>query len=295
VIARAGAAEKPVAAVKAPVSPKPAVEAPASKEPEFQINLSAAARAAERLKYANYVNGIGTEMLLVPTGRFVMGSNEPGAQQNESPLTPVVLSGFYMARLPITNEQYEEFDPSHAAKRASWADRRHPVLYVSWNDAEAFCKWLSQRERKTYRLPTEAEWEYAARGEDGRTFPWGSWSSVGHFANFADARTNFPWRDPAIDDGYAETSPVGMYPRGASPFGIEDMAGNVFEWCLDFYEPYKGKEIRDPRPGKHGRQRVYRGGSWKSRMSSLRATARAFNEPTYLANDVGFRIVCECA
>jgi formylglycine-generating enzyme required for sulfatase activity len=118
---------------------------------------------------------------------------------------------------------------------------------------------------------------------------------VGHVANFADARTNFPWRDPGIDDGYAETAPVGSFPRGSSPFGVEEMSGNVFEWCLDFYEPYKGKEIMNPRPGKNGRQRVYRGGSWKSRMSSLRATARAFNEPGYLSNDVGFRIVCECS
>jgi formylglycine-generating enzyme required for sulfatase activity len=301
--AGAAAAHKPAGAVKAPADSKLPSEAPRAivpaqpvkKEPTFTVNLSAAARAAERQRFPNFTNSIGTEMLLVPTGRFVMGSDDSGAQPNESPLTPVVLSCFYIGRLPITNEQYEAFDPSHASKRAAWADRRHPVLYVSWNEAEAFCRWLSTRERKTYRLPTEAEWEYAARGDDGRIFPWGSWSSIGKFANFADARTTFPWRDPAIDDGFAETAPVGSYPRGSSPFGVEDMAGNVFEWCLDFYEPYKGKEIMNPRPSKSGRQRVYRGGSWKSRMSSLRATARAFNEPGYLANDVGFRIVCECA
>jgi formylglycine-generating enzyme required for sulfatase activity len=200
-----------------------------------------------------------------------------------------------MARLPVTNAQYEKFAPGHAAKRAPWADETHPVLFVSWDEAEAFCQWLGKREAKTYRLPTEAEWEFSARGEDGRIFPWGRWSSVGHFANFADMRTNFPWRDSAIDDGFAETAPVGSFPRGASPFGIEDLSGNVFEWCLDTYETYKGKEVLNPRAAQKIQQRVYRGGSWKSRMSSLRATARAFNEPAYLGNDVSFRIVCECA
>ena len=287
---------KPAIASRPPVPTAARPPAPAAKkEPEIEVNLSPAARALERRKFPNFINTLRMEMFLIPSGRFVMGSEDPSAQPNESPLTSVVLTCFYMARLPVTNAQYERFDPSHAAKRAPWADDRHPVLYVSWNEAEAFCQWLSKREGKTYRLPTEAEWEFSARGEDGRIFPWGSWSSVGHFANFADARTSFPWRDPAIDDGFAETAPVGSFPRGASPFGVEDLSGNVFEWCLDTYEPYKGKEILNPRAAQKSRQRVYRGGSWKSRMSSLRATARAFNEPAYLANDVGFRIVCECA
>ena len=289
-----GGRPAPIAKASAPVAVRPPATA-AKIEPKIEINLSPAARAQERLKFPNFMTAIGVPMFLIPSGRFVMGSEEVGAQPNESPLTPVVLTSYYMARLPITNAQYEKFDPSHAAKRASWANDKHPVLYVSWTEAEAFCQWLSKREGKTYRLPTEAEWEFSARGEDGRIFPWGSWGSVGHFANFADARTNFPWRDSSIDDGFAETAPVGSFPRGASPFGIEDLAGNVFEWCLDTYEPYKGREVLNPRASQKTQQRVYRGGSWKSRMSSLRATARAFNDPAYLAHDVGFRIVCECA
>ncbi|MEO6740239.1 MAG: formylglycine-generating enzyme family protein [Chthoniobacteraceae bacterium] len=281
------------AAAQAKAPAQPAAPVP-KKEPVIEINTSQAALAMERAKFPNFTNRIGIEMFLIPSGRFVMGSEDAGAQPNEGPVTPVVLSCFYMARLPVTNEQYEMFDPTHAAKRAPWADGRHPVLFVSWNEAVAFCEWLGKREGKTYRLPTEAEWEFSARSQDGRIFPWGSWSSVGQYANFADMRTNFPWRDASVDDGFAETSPVGSFSRGASPFGIEDLSGNVFEWCLDSYEPYKGKEILNPRAQK-ARQRVYRGGSWKSRMSSLRATARAFNEPSYLANDVGFRIACECA
>ncbi|MEO8791917.1 MAG: formylglycine-generating enzyme family protein [Chthoniobacteraceae bacterium] len=294
--APAPAASRPATAQKspAPVAVRPPA-ASVKKEPEIQINISPAARAMERQKFPNFVNCIGSEMFLIPSGRFIMGSAEPGAQPNESPLTPVTLSCYYIARLPVTNAQYELFDPSHAAKRAPWANDMHPVIYVSWNDAMAFCAWLGKREGKTCRLPTEAEWEFSARGDDGRIFPWGSWSAVGHFANLADVRTNFPWRDPSIDDGFAETAPVGSFPRGASPFGIEDLAGNVFEWCLDGYEPYKGKEVANPRASDRGRQKVYRGGSWKSRMSSLRATARAFNEPGYLGNDIGFRVVCGCA
>jgi formylglycine-generating enzyme required for sulfatase activity len=166
---------------------------------------------------------------------------------------------------------------------------------VSSIDAIAFCEWLSAQDRKKYRLPTESEWEYAARGSDGRSYPWGEKLDAGNLANFADRRTNFAWRDPDIDDGYAETSPVGAYPRGVSPFGIEDMAGNVWEWCLDFFEPYKDKPRTNPRAGSPATgKRIYRGGSWKSRPASLRTTTRNFNMPTYSSNDVGFRIVCEC-
>jgi formylglycine-generating enzyme required for sulfatase activity len=290
---RPGSAVKP--ATKAP-PPRPGIPAVAAKpESATAVNLSPAGRAFERQRHPNFVNRIGIEMFLIPSGRFAMGSADQASQSNEQPVTSVTLSCFQISRFPITNAQFEAFDPAHVSKRAQWADSKHPVIYVSWNEADAFCRWLSSKEGKTYRLPTEAEWEYAARGEDGRMFPWGGSTSIGHFANFADSRTNFPWRDPQVDDGFAETSPVGSYPRGASPFGIEDMSGNVFEWCLDWYEPYKGKDITNPRPSKGGRQRVYRGGSWKSRISSLRAAARACNDPNYLSNDVGFRVVCECA
>jgi formylglycine-generating enzyme required for sulfatase activity len=104
----------------------------------------------------------------------------------------------------------------------------------------------------------------------------------------------FAWSDREIDDGYPESSPVGAFPFGASPFGMEDMAGNVWEWCLDFLEPYRGAPKVNPRGPTVGAKRVYRGGSWKSRFNSLRATARGSNVPNYSCNDLGFRIVCEC-
>ena len=283
---------------KAPTPPKvgtPESTNAASPPPPSHpsLNLSAIARAEEKKNHPNFSNSLGVELYLVSRGRFEMGSNSPSSQSAEQPVTPVVLSGFFMSRFPITNVVYERFDPTHRTKRGPWADDHHPVIYVSALEAEAFCRWLSQKEGKKYRLPTEAEWEYAARGSTSRNFPWGDEFGNGQAANFADSRTNFPWRDTTIDDGFAETSPVGNYPRGASAFGIEDMAGNVFEWCIDSFEPYKGKEVTNPRNIRESQKRVYRGGSWKSRAASLRCSARNFNMPGYQSNDVGFRIVCE--
>lgn len=248
----------------------------------------------ERTRFANHVNCIGTQLLFVPSGEFTMGSDALDAAPNERPLTRVTLTRFYMSRFPITNAEYEQFDPTHVRKRCPGAGDTHPVVYVSSLDAIRFCQWLSARERKKYRLPTEAEWEYAARGTDGRKYPWGNYDRRGDLANFADRRTVFAWSDHEIDDGYPESSPVGAFPYGKSAFGMEDMAGNVWEWCLDYFEAYRGAPRLNPRGPTSGMKRTYRGGSWKSRFSSLRATARGSNLPSYSCNDVGFRIVCEC-
>ena len=258
------------------------------------INPTPLARAMEKQKYPNFTNELGFEMLLVTSGVFQMGSAAPEAAPNEQPVTQTGVSRFYMARLPVTNAQYERFDPKHRTMRAASAGDDHPVIYVNSNDAIRFCEWLSAQERRKYRLPTEAEWELAARGMDGRSYPWGELLTRGDLANFADRNTGFAWRDPDIDDGHAETAPVGSYPRGASPFGIDDMAGNVWEWCLDYYAPYPGKDRTNPRNMSTGTRRVYRGGSWKTRAATLRATTRGYNLPDFSSNDVGFRIVCEC-
>ena len=248
----------------------------------------------EQVRFANYVNSFGSQMLFVPSGEFVMGSEAPDAGPTEKPLTKITLSRFYMSRHLVTNAEYEQFDPSHIRKRAPGAGERHPVVYVSSLEAIKYCQSLSTRERKRYRLPTEAEWEYAARGTDGRRYPWGNHEHRGDLANFADRNTVFAWSDREIDDGYPESSPVGAFPFGASPFGIEDLAGNVWEWCLDFFEPYRGMAKVNPHGPTSGAKRVYRGGSWKSRFNSVRATARGSNVPNYSCNDLGFRIVCEC-
>jgi formylglycine-generating enzyme required for sulfatase activity len=205
----------------------------------------------------------------------------------------VTLSRYYLSRYLITNADYEAFDPSHARKRAPGAGDRHPVVYVSSLEAIKFCQWLSTRERKRYRLPTEAEWEYAARGADGRKYPWGNYEGRGDLANFADKNTVFAWSDRDIDDGFPESSPVGSFPSGASPSGMLDMAGNVWEWCIDYYEPYRNVPKVNPHGPTTGTKRVYRGGSWKSRFNSLRTTTRGFNVPSFSCNDLGFRIACD--
>jgi formylglycine-generating enzyme required for sulfatase activity len=282
----------------APVSAKPAPAAAPAKQLASQaapvVNTSPVARLHERSRYPNFTDEAGCEMILVPSGVFMMGSDARDVAPHEQPAVQTTIGCFYMARFPVTNKQYEKFDPRHVLRRAPWADDHHPVIYVSSKDAIAFCDWLGKREGRKYRLPTEAEWEYAARGTDNRIFPWGDRLDSGQLANFADKRTNFPWSDPAIDDGYAETAPVGKYPRGASPFGIEDLAGNVNEWCLDFFDFYRGQARVNPKGPANGSKRVYRGGSWRSRGTSLRASARAFNTVEYVSNDLGFRVVCEC-
>lgn len=283
---------------KIQVQPRVANGSPAAPEktspPAPPVQMPAARLASSRSP-ARFINPGGTPMILIPGGEFVMGSDAGDAGPDEQPLTPVTLSEFYMARHPVTNAQYEQFDPSHKQKRMTGAGGDHPVAYVTSLEAIKYCQWLGQKNGKIYRLPTEAEWEFAARGIDGRKYPWGNHDRRRGFANFADASTIFPWRDPEVDDGYPETSPVGAFPRGASFFGVEDMAGNVWEWCLDFYQPLPGTPKRNPRGVASGSKRVYRGGSWKSRFSNLRATARGSNATNYSCNDVGFRIVCECA
>jgi formylglycine-generating enzyme required for sulfatase activity len=271
--------QKPAAAI---------VETPPSA-PKPEINVE-----SERARYSNFENSVGGQMFFIPSAAFVMGSEAEDAAPNERPLTSVILNRYYISRHLVTNSQYEQFDPSHARRRPPGSGDRHPVVYVSSLEAIRFCQWLSSREHRKYRLPTEAEWEYAAKGNDGRKYPWGNYQGRGDLANFADRNTVFAWSDREIDDGYPESSPVGAFPLGASPFGIEDMAGNVWEWCLDYYEPYRGGSRTNPRGSAAGTKRVYRGGSWKSRFNSLRTTVRGFNVPNFSCNDLGMRIVCEC-
>ena len=276
----------------APSAPKPQPN-PASM-PAAQPQTAPADQGDERQRFPNFANSVGGDMVLVPSGAFVMGSDAFDAPPNEKPLTRVTLSRFYMSRHLVTNAQFERFDPTHARKRAVGAGDNHPVVYVSSLEAIKFCQWLSTHERRKYRLPTEAEWEYAAKGTDGRKYPWGNEERRGDLANFADKNTVFAWSDRDINDGYPESSPVGAFPNGVSPFGMHDMAGNVWEWCLDFFEAYRGTPKVNPKGATSGAKRSYRGGSWKSRFNSLRTTTRGSNVPSYSCNDLGFRIVCEC-
>jgi formylglycine-generating enzyme required for sulfatase activity len=230
------------------------------------------------------------EMRLIPAGPFQLGAHR----------RTVVLDRYYIARYPVTNRQFQAFVEATGYKPTDAEAHRflqhfrngrcppelleHPVVFVSWTDARAYCRWAARR------LPSEAEWEKAARGPDGNKYPWGREEPTADHANFGQARAkHYP-----LGTGAGGTSPVDAFPRSASPYGIEGMAGNVFEWCEDVDDPgfYLHGPERNPRntiqPG--SAPCVIRGGSWRYDVRSLRTYARASFAPTFRLDTVGFRV-----
>jgi formylglycine-generating enzyme len=177
----------------------------------------------------------------------------------------------------------------------------HPVVNVSWNDAVAFCNWLGKKEGAKYRLPTEAEWEYACRAGTNTRFSTGDDpEKLATVANVADAafQREFPFQFGGhhtinADDGYVFTSPVGIYKPNA--FGLYDMHGNASEWCADWYEAeyYKRSPVNDPKGPETGTRRVSRGGDWMGRPDSARSARRGMREPDNSTVYTGFRVVKE--
>ncbi|UCH98654.1 MAG: SUMF1/EgtB/PvdO family nonheme iron enzyme [Candidatus Aminicenantes bacterium] len=154
----------------------------------------------------------------------------------------------------------------------------HPVISVSWYGAAEYCKWLSKKIGQEFKLPTEAQWEKAARGSDQRKYPWGSREPNIDLANF--------------NRNIGKTTPVGSYPEGASPYGLMDMAGNVWEWCNDWYNPdyYKNSSPNNPPGPASGSKRVMRGGNWRREARFLRCAYRALSEPSTRYVVLGFRL-----
>jgi formylglycine-generating enzyme required for sulfatase activity len=251
------------------------------------------------------------DLMLIPAGEFWMGSGPgvtDGVEERERPRHRVSLDAYYIDQVPVTNARFERFVKETGYQTtaeweggarvwrqqdgtwhclytagATWrapsgpgsvAPPNHPVVQVSWQDAKAYGHWAGKR------LPTEAEWEKAARGAGGRAYPWGeAWDG---------GRANG-------DKTIGKTSPVGSYPNGVSPYGVEEMAGNVREWVSDWYEPtyYRRSPTGNPRGPESGERRVVRGGSWYDSPHGLRTSARQAVKPGHPDNTIGFRCAME--
>ncbi len=205
------------------------------------------------------------------------------------------VEGFHMARYPVTNAQYQAFleaedgyredrwwkgltDPDRQAEHAEWTESNHPRETVSWHEAMAFCRWLGEKSGAKVRLPTEWEWERAARGRDGRVWPWGN-QYVAGYANISE-----PYGS-AGPHSLGRTSAVGIYAEGASVEGVLDLIGNVWEWCLNENEKPKRMQAGDKQI------RVLRGGSWQGHQINARAGFRHYRNPALRNYDFGFRVV----
>ena len=213
-------------------------------------------------------------MVYIPPGEFIMGSNED--YDYESPKHIVYLKGFYIDKFEVTNAQYKRFiDATGHKPPIHWKnntypekEKYYPVVNVSYNDAEAYAKWANKR------LPTEEEWEKAARYTDGRRYPWGDdWKK-----GYANVR-------PLI--WFGKLRPVGSFPNGVSPYGVYDMSGNVSELTSSFFKPYVGNVEPNPNYGEN--YRVVRGGCYRKTKSDAQTFRRHFISPNEVRPDVGFR------
>ena len=249
----------------------------------------------------------GMKLIGIPAGGFWMGSgtDDVYAEPDEWPLRRVQLAGYWMDETEVTNAMYARcvssgactppptafgaFSPHAYYGEAEYDD--YPVVNVNWEQANQYCTWAGRR------MPTEAEWEKAARGLGGYRFPW-EWVGVAdpERLNFCDQNCNFASHVSGVDDGYAETAPVGSYPKGASPYQVLDMAGNVWEWTADWYSAtyYKEGPLRDPLGPDTATWRVVRGGSWLDGVRGrtlvyARSANRYYQSPDTARSDIGFR------
>jgi formylglycine-generating enzyme required for sulfatase activity len=230
------------------------------------------------------VDDNGATMRLVPAGNFMMGES---GNSDEKPIHQVYLGSFYMDKYEVTNALYKACvdaggctlpEQMMSYTRSSYYGtsefENHPVIYVSWNNAIAYCQWRGAN------LPTEAQWEKAARGTDGRTYPWGEGIDCDK-ANYSNCK--------------GDTASVGNYESGKSPYGIYDMAGNVLEWVKDWYDGlyYQSSLSSNPMGPDSGRYRVLRGGSWDSADVDVRSANRSLNAPYDMNYLIGFRCARE--
>jgi formylglycine-generating enzyme required for sulfatase activity len=230
----------------------------------------------------------GALMIFIPAGPFLMGDDD----QAGNPRHKVTLSGYWIYQNPVTVRQYKQFcQETHRQMppepvgfegnhfNPNWSKDDHPIVQVTWEEAVAYGKWAFGDDR--IHLPSEAQWEKAARGTDGRKFPWGD--------HFDGSRL---WRSKERKGDSGGTAPVGVFSNGASPFGVLDMAGNIYQWCQDFYSAdyWSQSPLQDPKGPPFGNLRVLRGGSWYDPDLALFRTSYRFgNNPEIRGIDYGFR------
>ena len=228
----------------------------------------------------------GMEFVKVPGGCFQMGSNS--GDDDEKPVHEVCVGDFWLGKYEVTNAQYRVYKSSHNSKEYeghSLNGDRQPAVYVSWKDAKAYADWLSKKGNGKFRLPTEAEWEYAARGGTQTERYWGNGEKEAcQYANVADLTAKGQWASWTVhdcDDGYAAAAPVGKF--RANKFGLYDTMGNAWEWVSDWYDGkyYAKSPRRDPKGPSGGSHRVRRGGSWLNRPARVRSALRSRNGPGF--------------
>jgi formylglycine-generating enzyme required for sulfatase activity/tRNA A-37 threonylcarbamoyl transferase component Bud32 len=311
-------AQNPVAFMPTILIPNPEL---ISQSPEHAMSIEAIADAGsmEQPEATMLRPGLYLDLMHVPAGEFKMGSavQDADAFIEESPQHTLFLDLFLIGKYNVTNAQFEAFTTATGYKttaekegngyiyaESSWkdaagADWRHPkgpgseingkdnypVVLVTWDDAVAFCQWASTVTRRAITLPTEAQWEKAARGMRGRLFPWGGTFSAGGSADPEPNRVNFNMNVGA-------PTPVGKYsPAGDSPYGVSDMAGNVWEWTSSLHRlyPYYAKDGREDAASREAR--VVRGGAYSSVRRVLRCSYRSWSQPHFRFDYLGFRVV----
>lgn len=272
-------------------------------------------------------NSLGMKLIQIPAGEFLMGSpeSEEGHTDAEPQHKVRITKSFYLGQHEVTVGQFRKFveatgyktaleregkpgfgyDPDLGAieilpkfnwKNTGFGTDEHPVVNINWEDAMAFCKWLSEKEKETYQLPTEAQWEYACRAGTKTRYSTGeAEESLQGYANLSDASflakyANATW-SLEWDDGHPFTAPVGSLKPNA--WGLHDMHGNAWEWCADWYARDYAKEspVDDPPGPKTGEVRIVRGGAFTNRLRFVRSADRDAKKPGYRYNFTGFRVM----
>ena len=244
---------------------------------------TATTAAAAGTAYSLTFHGVSIVMVSIPAGTFTMGSpaSEVGRGDDETPHR-VTLSGFKMSQYEVTFEQYDAFCAATGRSKpgdAGWGRGKRPVINVSWDDADAFARWMG------CRLPTEAEWEYACRA--GTTTPFNTGSNL--TTDQANYDGNYPYNGNAKGVYREKTMPVGSFAPNA--WGLYDMHGNVWEWCSDWYDDYPTGAQTNPTGPSSGSRRVLRGGGWSDLARYCRSALRWYNNPYFYDYIIGFRVV----